>query len=78
MICSTTSPGILALILIRTLRRDIARYNKDEELVSELETTDRVSFRWAGAFHPPPRVVCDPLEFCYFVCKYIAPPPQIL
>lgn len=29
------SSGILALILIRTLRRDIARYNmKDEELVS--------------------------------------------
>ena len=31
MICA----GILALILVRTLRRDIARYNmKDEELVS--------------------------------------------
>ena len=27
-------PGILALIIIRTLRRDIARYNKDEEMVS--------------------------------------------
>ena len=27
------NPGILALIIIRTLRRDIARYNKDEEMV---------------------------------------------
>ena len=26
--------GILALIIVRTLRRDIARYNRDEELVS--------------------------------------------
>ena len=26
--------GILALIIVRTLRRDIARYNRDEEFVS--------------------------------------------
>ncbi len=31
--------GILALIIIRTLRRDIARYNKDEEMDEALEET---------------------------------------
>lgn len=31
--------GILALIIIRTLRRDIARYNKDEEMDDPLEET---------------------------------------
>jgi len=31
--------GILALIIVRTLRRDIARYNKDEELDDALEET---------------------------------------
>ena len=29
------STGILALIIVRTLRRDIARYNRDEEFVSK-------------------------------------------
>lgn len=32
-LCPKQNPGILALIIIRTLRRDIARYNKDEEMV---------------------------------------------
>ena len=32
-LCTKQNPGILALIIIRTLRRDIARYNKDEEMV---------------------------------------------
>lgn len=31
--------GILALIIIRTLRRDIARYNRDEEMDDALEET---------------------------------------
>ena len=31
--CVNNVIGILALIIIRTLRRDIARYNKDEEMV---------------------------------------------
>ena len=31
--------GILTMIIVRTLRRDIARYNKDDELVSDLVST---------------------------------------
>ena len=37
--CPVLYVGILALIIIRTLRRDIARYNKDEEMVSSMITT---------------------------------------
>ena len=29
------SLGIVSMIMIRTLRRDIARYNKEEEMVSK-------------------------------------------
>ena len=36
MSCPVLYVGILALIIIRTLRRDIARYNKDEEMVSSI------------------------------------------
>ena len=36
--------GILAMIMVRTLRRDIANYNKDEDMVSEAKLFIKVFF----------------------------------
>ena len=38
-LCSLT--GILTMIMVRTLRRDIAQYNKDDDLVSKASYTLR-------------------------------------
>lgn len=35
-VCVFCPPGILTMIMVRTLRKDIARYNRDDDIVSEL------------------------------------------
>lgn len=36
--------GILTMIMVRTLRKDIARYNRDDDIVSQLFAADLSEF----------------------------------